>query len=102
MKKCEKQYELEKNRCASIDIGLNNLATFSCRRQPKLLISAGIKPLLINGRPLKSINQYYNKVRGSLQALLRENQSIQRLRKLGLKGEFKINDYLAYCISFDY
>ncbi len=34
----EKQYELEKNRCASIDIGLNNLATFSCRRQPKLLI----------------------------------------------------------------
>ncbi|GGA49273.1 hypothetical protein [Okeania sp. KiyG1] len=36
--KCEKQYELEKNRCASIDIGLNNLATFSCRRQPKLLI----------------------------------------------------------------
>ncbi|NES65835.1 MAG: transposase, partial [Okeania sp. SIO2D1] len=30
--KCEKQYELEKNRCASIDIGLNNLATFSCRR----------------------------------------------------------------------
>ncbi|WP_371357229.1 hypothetical protein, partial [Hydrocoleum sp. CS-953] len=27
-----------KNRSASIDIGLNNLATFSCRRQPKLLI----------------------------------------------------------------
>ncbi|WP_293160312.1 hypothetical protein [Okeania sp. SIO2C9] len=30
----EKQYELEKNRCASIDIGLNNLAklTFNKRR----------------------------------------------------------------------
>ncbi len=44
MKKCEKQLRIEKNPCASIDIGLNNLTTFSCRRQPKLLISAGIKP----------------------------------------------------------
>ncbi|GGA31750.1 hypothetical protein [Okeania sp. KiyG1] len=40
----EKQYGLEKNRCASIDIGLNNLAKFSCRREPKPLISTGIKP----------------------------------------------------------
>uniref|UniRef100_UPI00342BF858 transposase n=1 Tax=Okeania sp. SIO2F4 TaxID=2607790 RepID=UPI00342BF858 len=93
--KCEKQYELEKNHWASIDIGLNNLATLNFNQ-------AGIKPLLINGRPLKSIDQYYNKVRGSLQALLRENKSSQRLRKLGLKREFKISDYLAYCISFDY
>ncbi|WP_210407290.1 transposase [Hydrocoleum sp. CS-953] len=33
----EKQYELEKNRCASIDIGLNNLATLTFNQ-------AGIKP----------------------------------------------------------
>ncbi len=50
------QYELEENRIASIDIGLNNLATLTFNQ-------AGIKPLLINGRPLKSLNQYYNKVR---------------------------------------
>jgi len=85
--KCEQQYELEENRYASIDIGLNNLATLTFNQ-------AGIKPLLINGRPLKSINQYYNKVRSSLQGRLTENQSSQRLRKLGLKREFKINDYL--------
>ncbi len=83
----EKQYQLEENARASIDIGLNNLATLTFNQ-------AGIKPLLINGRPLKSINQYYNKVRGSLQALLRENQSSQRLKKLCKKREFKINDYL--------
>ncbi|MEM1172446.1 MAG: transposase, partial [Cyanobacteria bacterium P01_H01_bin.35] len=85
--KCEKQYELEKNRCASIDIGLNNLATLTFNQ-------AGIKPLLINGRPLKSINQYYNKTKSFLQSELRENQSSLRLKKLMLKREFKINDYL--------
>ncbi|GFZ97270.1 hypothetical protein CYANOKiyG1_08440 [Okeania sp. KiyG1] len=85
--KCEKQYELEKNRCASIDIGLNNLATLTFNQ-------AGIKPLLINGRPLKSINQYYNKVKSFLQSQLQENQSSLRLKKLMLKREFKINDYL--------
>ncbi|NET40737.1 transposase [Okeania sp. SIO2B3] len=85
--KCEKQYELEKNRCASIDIGLNNLATLTFNQ-------AGIKPLLINGRPLKSINQYYNKVKSCLQSQLQENSSSKRLKKLCNKREFKINDYL--------
>ncbi|MGD1712208.1 transposase [Dapis sp. BLCC M172] len=90
--KCEKQYDLEKNRCASIDIGLNNLATFSCRRQPKLLRVPESNPRVINGRPLKSINQYYNKIKSLLQSELRENQSSLRLKKLMLKREFKIND----------
>ncbi|HAC66214.1 MAG TPA: transposase [Cyanothece sp. UBA12306] len=83
----EKQYELEENRYASIDIGLNNLATLTFNQ-------AGIKPLLINGRPLKSINQYYNQVKSYLQSLLGENQSSQKLKKLCNKREFKINDYL--------
>ncbi|GFZ96241.1 transposase [Okeania sp. KiyG1] len=70
-----KNYQLEENNRASIDIGLNNLATLTFNQ-------AGIKPILINGRPLKSINQYYNKVRGNLQAVLPENQSSKRLKKL--------------------
>ena len=45
----KQQYELEENSYASIDIGLNNLATLTFNQ-------AGIKPLLINGKPLKSIN----------------------------------------------
>ena len=83
----EKQYKLEENRYASIDIGLNNLATLTFNQ-------AGIKPLLINGRPLKSINQYYNKVKSELQSILGENQSSKKLKKLCSKREFKINDYL--------
>jgi IS605 OrfB family transposase len=81
------QYELDENSYASIDIGLNNLATLTFNQ-------AGIPPILINGRPLKSINQYYNKVRGSLQAILPSNQSSRRLKKLCNCREFKINDYL--------
>jgi putative transposase len=81
------QYELDENSYASIDMGLNNLATLTFNQ-------AGIQPLLINGRPLKSINQYYNKVKGRLQALLPENQSSRRLKKLCNCIEFKVNDYL--------
>lgn len=47
---------LEDNgRMASIDIGLNNLAT--------LTTNTDSKPLIINGKPLKSINQYYIKTK---------------------------------------
>jgi IS605 OrfB family transposase len=82
-----KQYELEENRIASIDLGLNNLATLTFNQ-------AGVKPLLINGRPLKSLNQYYNQLKANLQSILPETQSSKRLKKLCNKREFKINDYL--------
>ena len=82
-----KQYLLEANRCASIDIGLNNLATLTFNQ-------ARIKPILINGKPLKSLNQYYNKVKANLQGKLPKNKSSIRLKKLSNKREFKINDYL--------
>ena len=45
---------------AGIDIGLNNLATLT-ENQP------GFKQLIINGKPLKSINVYYHKNKASLQ-----------------------------------
>ena len=83
----EKQYKLEPHRVASIDLGLNNLATLTFNQ-------AGFQPLLINGRPLKSVNQYYNQARARLQSILRENQSSRRLKRLCNKREFKINDYL--------
>lgn len=39
---------------AGVDIGLNNLMAITSNHP-------GIRPLLINGRPLKSINQFFNK-----------------------------------------
>jgi putative transposase len=48
---------------ASIDVGVNNLATITSNK-------LGFTPLLVNGRPLKSLNQSYNKRRAKRQAHL--------------------------------
>jgi putative transposase len=55
--------EVDPARVASVDIGLNNLAAVTFN-QP------GLTPFLVNGRPLKAINQWYNKRRARLQAKL--------------------------------
>ncbi|MDX2077880.1 MAG: transposase [bacterium] len=51
------------NRIASIDLGVDNLATVTTN-QPN------VNPLLVNGRPLKSINQFYNKRMADLRSRL--------------------------------
>jgi len=55
------------NFVASIDLGLDNLVALTSN-QP------GFIPLLINGRPLKSINQFYNKRSSRLQSQLTGNR----------------------------
>ena len=45
------------------DIGLDNLVTITSNKP-------GFTPVVVNGRPLKSINQYYNSRRAELQSLL--------------------------------
>jgi putative transposase len=54
-------------RIASVDIGVNNLAAITSN-QP------GFAPLLVHGRPLKSLNQFYNKRRAELQSRLPAEQ----------------------------
>lgn len=49
---------IKSNNYASIDIGVNNLATVTFTNS---------NPIIVNGRPLKSINQFYNKVIARLQ-----------------------------------
>ena len=49
----------DNKRYASIDLGVNNLATVS---------SNVTKPYIINGRPIKSINQFFNKTLANLQS----------------------------------
>ena len=46
-----------------IDLGLNNLATL-VSNQPD------VNPMLINGKPLKSINQYFNKKKSKLMSFI--------------------------------
>jgi putative transposase len=73
---------------AGIDIGLNNLVALTSNKP-------GFTPLLVNGRPLKSINQYYNKERARLQSQLTGNrETSNHLERLTNKRTRKINHYL--------
>jgi putative transposase len=75
-------------RMASIDIGLNNLAAVTSN-QP------GLTPFLVNGRPLKAINQWYNKRRAQLQAKLPQDVFVSRqLDILADKRQRQVTAYL--------
>lgn len=72
---------IEDNGCyASIDIGVNNI--IAC------YMNTG-KGMLVNGRPIKSINQYYNKRRAQIQK--GGVRISRRIQDLGLKRQNKLN-----------
>ena len=79
---------LDKTRAIGIDLGLNNLMAITS--------NIGNISNLVNGRPLKSINQYYNKKKAHLMSLLEKGKlkSSKRLRRLEMKRMMKIKDYL--------
>lgn len=81
------------NRIVGIDLGVNNFAT--------CVNNIGIKPIVINGKPIKSINQYYNKKRSKLQSDLKKRHDknwSNKLNKLQFKRDNKI-DYYLHCAS---
>lgn len=79
----EKELLKDNKRYGSIDLGLNNLITLS---------SNVIKPLIINGKPLKSINQYFNKKLSELRSKGVEKSN--KIKRLCNKRKNKVNDYL--------
>jgi putative transposase len=82
------QFLAPNEKIAAIDLGIDNLMAVTSN-QPDFI------PLLINGRPLKSLNQFYNQRRAKLQSLLKGNrQSSQRIRRLTRCRNQKIDDYL--------
>lgn len=83
------------NNYLSIDLGINNLAT--CTNNIKT------NSFIINGKPLKSINQYYNKKKGYYQSQLKKNHNkntSNRINKLTIKRNNKIKNYLHKCSKF--
>ncbi len=51
--------------------------------------------MLINGKPLKSLNQFFNQSRSKLQSLLKGNrQSSQRIRRLTRCQNHLVDNYL--------
>lgn len=92
---CELIYEKEikeietNNRVASIDIGLENLFTVAFNYNKK-----GIS---IKGSKLKSINQYFNKMKSKLQSLLINNNYITNaIKQLLYKREEQLRNYIGY------
>lgn len=84
----KKNKNLNQKHFAGIDIGLNNLGAVTSNK-------AGFQPFLINGRPLKSMNQFYNKQKAKLQSLLPKGQySSQKIKRLTFKRNCKVADYL--------
>jgi putative transposase len=81
------------NFVASIDLGLDNLVALTSN-QP------GFTPLLINGRPLKSINQFYNKRSSQLQSQLKGGRKTSpRIQRLTRWINQKIDNYLHHASS---
>ncbi len=84
----EKENNLDSALVAGVDIGLNNLAAVTSN-QP------GFVPFLVNGRPLKSINQRFNKERARLQSLLPKGRYMsQRIQALTDNRNRQVKHYL--------
>lgn len=76
----------DNKRYGSIDLGVNNLCTFTS--------NVG-QSIIYNGRPLKSINQYYNKKKAKLQSELEyTKRTSKRIRRITLRRNNKVKDYL--------
>ena len=80
---------------AGIDIGLNNLAAVASNKP-------GFVPFLVNGRPLKSINQFYNKRKAHLMSQLPdpEKGTSKQIDRLTDKRNCKIKHELHVASSY--
>ncbi len=92
----EEKQLTENENYASLDLGLNNLATLASN-------NPNIKPIIINGRPIKSCNRWFNKRKAYLQSKLHSDKlstppknclSSKRLDRLSIKRSNKIDYYL--------
>ncbi len=85
--KKEQQANVNPKLYAGIDIGVNNLAALTSNK-------SGFVPVLVNGRPIKSCNQYYNKRNAELQKKLGKTGTTHRMERLTNKRTRRINHYL--------
>ena len=86
--------ELDFNKALSIDVGINNLAT---------CVTDEGRSFILDGRRLKSINQWYNKNNSRLQSI-RDKQGItvktKQQSSLERNRNNRINDYISKCARY--
>ncbi|WP_367267858.1 transposase [Okeania sp. SIO2C9] len=66
------QPQIDSRYVAGIDLGIDRIVALSTNKP-------GVKPLLINGKPLKSVNQLYNKRKAKHQSHLKGNRKSSRI-----------------------
>ena len=72
---------------AGIDIGMDTLAALTSNQ-------SGFMPVLVNGRPIKSINQYYNKRKAELQSKLGHPGTTKRIERMTNTRNRRIDHYM--------
>ena len=85
----------DNGRYMSIDLGLDNLAT--------VVTNTRLNPIIVNGKGLKSNNQYYNKQKAYYQSIAKSMNDkfyTNRLYRLTQKRNFKIEDSLHKISKF--
>jgi len=99
----EENIELNTNNALAIDLGVNNLCT---------CVTNTCKSFIVDGRKLKSINQFFNKKNAKLQSI-KDKQNIKRQTKqqylISNKRKNRVDDYINktcryiinYCLSND-
>nr|DAW47992.1 MAG TPA: putative transposase [Caudoviricetes sp.] len=99
----EEEIKLNTNNALAIDLGVNNLCT--------CVTNIG-KSFIVDGRKLKSINQFFNKRNARLRSI-KDKQSIKRQTKqqylISRKRKNRVDDYINkicryiinYCLSND-
>ena len=84
----EKNIKLDTNNALAIDLGINNLCT--------CITNAG-KSFIMDGKKLKSINQFFNKKNAKLQSI-KNKQNIKKQTKqqyfISQKRKNRVNDYI--------
>lgn len=83
-----KANQLDYNKMAGLDLGLNNLITVATNQ-------ADIHPIMVNGRALKSINHHWNKQKAKLQSKLKKGVfTSHKINQLTEKRNNKVDTYL--------
>jgi IS605 OrfB family transposase len=72
---------------AGIDIGMNNLVALTSNKPH-------FKSILVNGRPVKSVNQFYNKRKADLQKQLGTTGTTRRMERITNKRNRRIDQYM--------
>ena len=85
-KEIVKNENLKEENKISIDLGVNNLATM-------FINDEAFSSCIINGRPLKSINQFYNKKLAVLKSFVGDKSS-NRIRNFTKRRNNKVKDYI--------